>query len=288
MASAKEKISREQLAKIISFEPISLKDTERASTFFTWYFDPQYIGDENIPKDRGVLFVCNHSIYGIADIAALLGAYRYSGRPVRGLADRNHFKIPGWGNVLKQMGAVLGDPQICGALMEDGQSILVFPGGAREVVKKRKETYDLVWKERLGFVRLALQHDYDIVPVGIVGGDEIFNFIADSDDYLQTLLGKSLASAGFFDKFMRGKDELPPIVRGIGLSMAPKPHRLYVSYGKPIRLSNKFGTKSEKPDLLEARELVGNAVRKLIEQGMEARKNDPKPTPYLRRLLQNL
>lgn len=288
MASEKKQRSPEELAEIVNFTPKSQEENEKSYAWFNWYFDPQFLGSENIPTDRGVLYVSNHSLYSIADMAVSIGIQRQTERPLRGLADRSHIDLPGWGKMLKKMGAVLGDPQICSALMEAGQSILVFPGGGREVMKKRKEIYDLVWKERLGFVRLALQHNYDIVPVGVVGEGEMFHFIADSDDYMETRLGKAIHGAGLLDKYMRGKDELPPMVRGIGLTMLPKPHRIYVAYGKPIRLSDLANAKSDKETLLKAREVVSTAIRDLIDQGMEARKNDPKPTPFLRRLLQNL
>jgi 1-acyl-sn-glycerol-3-phosphate acyltransferase len=288
MAKEKKPLTPKQLAEIVNFTPKSQKENEKSNGWFNWYFDPQFLGVENIPKDRGVLYVSNHSVYGIADMAVSIGIQRQTDRPLRSLADRSHIDMPGWGKMLKKMGAVLGDPQICSALMEDGQSILVFPGGGREVMKKRKEVYDLVWKERLGFVRLALQHNYDIIPVGVVGGDEMFNFIADSDDFLETGLGKTLDSKGVFNKYLRGRDELPPLVRGIGLSMLPKPHRLFVAYGKPIRLSDHVKADADKKALLKARDLVSTAILDLIAQGIEARKNDPKPTPFLRRLLQNM
>jgi 1-acyl-sn-glycerol-3-phosphate acyltransferase len=281
-------LSADAIAEIVNFKPMGLSAFERLNAPFSWYFDPQFIGGENIPTDRGVLFVCNHSVWGLADIAAILGAYKITGIPVRGLADRIHFKNPPLGKFLKRAGAVVGDPQICAALMEDGQNVLVFPGGGREVMKKRREVYELVWKERLGFVRLALKHGYDIVPVGIVGGDEIYEFLADSDDYLNNSLGKAFDKWGVFDKFLRGKDELPPLTRGIGLSLLPKPHRLYVSYGKPINLAKHASGDDAKGQLLNARDVVAKAVQALIEQGFEARKSDPKPTPFLRRLLQGL
>lgn len=288
MPKDKKPMDPESLAEIVEFKPMSLKAFEQLSAPLSWYFDPQYQGGENIPTDRGVLFVCNHSLYALADFAAILGAYRITGKPVRGLADRIHFKNPAWGGFLKRAGAVLGDPEICSALMKSGQNVVVFPGGAREVVKKRSEVYELVWKERVGFVRLALKHNYDIVPVGIVGGDEIYNFISDSDDYLANPIGKALDKSGFLDKFLRGKDELPPITRGVGLTMLPKPHRLYVSFGKPIRLADHVKGDPDKSKLLSARQVVADAINDLIEAGLQARKTDPKPTPFLRRLLQNL
>jgi hypothetical protein len=42
------------------------------------------------------------------------------------------------------------------ALMRDHQTILTFPGGSREVNKRRGQQYNLLWRERIGFARLAI------------------------------------------------------------------------------------------------------------------------------------
>ena len=52
-----------------------------------------------------------------------------------------------------------------------GQMILVFPEGARGSGKVWKDRYRLQGFGR-GFLRLALQTDTPIVPVGVVGGEE--------------------------------------------------------------------------------------------------------------------
>ena len=51
--------------------------------------------------------------------------------------------------------------------MERGEAILVFPGGGREVMKRKDEDYVLIWKERLGFVRdPARDFDHPRLAVG--------------------------------------------------------------------------------------------------------------------------
>ncbi len=41
------------------------------------------------------------------------------------------------------------------SVMQQGYSILVFPGGGREVLKRKGEAYQLIWKQRYGFLKLA-------------------------------------------------------------------------------------------------------------------------------------
>ena len=59
------------------------------------------------------------------------------------------------------------------ALMRAGQHLMVFPGGQREVFKRKNEAYRLIWKERIGFVTLAAAFGYSIVPFASLGADEI-------------------------------------------------------------------------------------------------------------------
>ena len=45
----------------------------------------------------------------------------------------------GWRDFLAGFGAVDGTRENCAALMREGESILVYPGGAREVFKRKSE-----------------------------------------------------------------------------------------------------------------------------------------------------
>jgi 1-acyl-sn-glycerol-3-phosphate acyltransferase len=110
--------------------------------------------------------------------------------------------------------------------MRDQQTILVFPGGSREVFKRRGQGYQLLWRDRMGFARLAIEYGYPIVPVAAVGAEDMFEVIADVDTpvYGQfTRLAKKVT--GF---------PAPPVVRGLGLTPIPRPERLYFWFGDPI------------------------------------------------------
>ena len=76
--------------------------------------------------------------------------YKKKGIFLRGLADTLHFDLPVWGQILTAAGAVVGTRSTCHALMEAGESILVYPGGANEVFKKAgADKYELQWKGEL-------------------------------------------------------------------------------------------------------------------------------------------
>ncbi len=136
-----------------------------------WYFAPEYLHFERADARRPTLFVGNHSLYGVLDVLLFVdGLYRERGIVLRSLADRNHFKVPLWRDFVVQTGAVQGTRANCAALMRRGEHILVFPGGAREVFKHKGEAYQLIWKERFGFVQLAIEHGYTITPYATAAG----------------------------------------------------------------------------------------------------------------------
>ena len=230
-----------------------------------WYFAPEYLHLERADKRRPTLFVGNHSLYGVLDVLLFAdGLYRERGIVLRSLADRNHFKVPLWRDFVAQTGAVLGTRANCAALMRQRQHILVFPGGAREVFKHKGEAYQLIWKERFGFVQLAIEHGYTITPYATAGAEEAFDVLLDSADYMNTPLGRYLKRSGVADRHLRGGDEFPPLVRGLGLTVLPRPVKLCFLVGRPLDMARYRGREDEPAVLQRARNRVRRSLAQLI------------------------
>ena len=253
-----------------------------------WYFSPQYLHLDRVDAKRPTLFVGNHSVFGVLDVLLFADAlYRERGISLRMLADRNHFKIPVWQSFVVQTGAVLGSRANCAALMRRREHILVFPGGAREVFKHKGEAYRLIWKERFGFVKLALEHGYTITPYATVGAEEAFDVLLDSADYMKTPLGRVLKSTGIADSYLRGGEEFPPLVRGLGLTMIPRPEKLYFALGTPIETSRYRAQFGDPLVLKRVRDRVHRSLTRLIADLREHRAHDTEQGT-LRRLLNRL
>ena len=253
-----------------------------------WYFAPEYLHLERAEAKRPTLFVGNHSVFGVLDVMLFAdGLYRQRGIVLRSLADRNHFKLPVWRDFVVETGAVLGSRSNCAALMRRGEHILVFPGGAREVFKHKGEAYRLIWKERYGFVKLAVEHGYTITPYATVGAEEAFDVLLDSGDYLKTPLGRVLKSTGIADAYLRGGEEFPPVVRGIGLTMLPRPEKLYFLIGKPIDTARYRGRAEDTEVLARVRSRVGQSLTRLIAE-LRAHRAQEKGQGGLRRVLNRL
>ncbi|KAJ3059042.1 hypothetical protein HK102_010184 [Quaeritorhiza haematococci] len=137
-------------------------------------------GEERVelPNNGKVLFVVNHNLHGL-DVPALMSAiYMKTGVFPRGLADTAHFFVPIWAHLIYFFGGFPGTRDNCSDCMKAGQPLLVFPGGHYEVYRKMSDPkYHVMWRERMGFAKLAAAHGYTIIPVTSVGmGDMLRTF----------------------------------------------------------------------------------------------------------------
>ncbi|OBA78235.1 hypothetical protein A9W99_24180 [Mycobacterium sp. 1164966.3] len=239
---------------------------------------PKVYGIENVPKKRALL-VGNHNTLGMVDAPLLAAELWERGRIVRSLGDHAHFKIPGWRDALTRMGVVEGTREITSELMRRGELVMVFPGGGREVMKRRNERYKLVWKNRLGFARLAIQHGYPIVPFASVGAEHGIDILLDRDSRL-------LAPVGLLAEKLLGTPDAPPLVRGVGLTPLPRPERQYYWFGEPIVTQPFQGQEADDAVARKVRERTAAAVEQGIELMLAERDADPNRS-LARRLLRS-
>ncbi|ULE35129.1 lysophospholipid acyltransferase family protein [Mycobacterium sp. IDR2000157661] len=227
-------------------------------------------GLENLPCDGRFLLVGNHTLSGSSEVVLIpYFVHRELGVRVRGLATRQIGEARGLlRDVLEAAGAVPGLPDTCAELMRRGETILVFPGGGRDMLKFKGEEYTLQWHRRSGFARLAAAHDYPIVPVGLVGGDDVYHSLVERD--------------GPWERWSRGLGErlhgLPgvgvPIVRGLGPTMIPRPQRMYLRFASPIDTSRPSDVEPEKwVDTVKER--TQTALETTLAELQQLRATDP-------------
>jgi 1-acyl-sn-glycerol-3-phosphate acyltransferase len=237
---------------------------------FSRVLQPKLYGLDNLPAD-GSLLVGNHTIYGLLDVPFLtVEVWKQRRLAVRGLGEHAHYAVPVWRELLTAGGMVRGTRDNVRALIRDRQTILVFPGGAREVNKRRGQQYQLLWRERIGFARLAIEQGYPIVPVAAVGAEEMLDVIVDRDT---PVYGRF---AHVYEKVLGFPT--PPIVRGLGVTPIPRPERLYFWFGEPID-TTRFGSSFD--DMSAARALrdeVKGAIVAGIQFLREQRDQDPNRT----------
>ena len=246
-------------------------------------FRPVVVGEERIP-DRPCLFVGNHSLFALDGWVIGPIFIKELGRFPRGLGDKFLFTIDRVANQILRMGGVMGHPEVCSAMMEAGQDLMVFPGGAHEAVKPAREMYELMWKERYGFVKLAAKHGYTIMPFGIVGPDEFYGHLMEGEDLPESPIGRLLTRFGLLNENTRA-DMLPPIPVGALGTLFPKPQRIYLGFGEPIDLSAYAGRTPTKKQQREIRQTVADQIEEQLAEMLFLRTQQRGEEGLLRRLL---
>ena len=133
--------------------------------------------------------------------------------------------------------------------------------------KRKGEKYKLIWKERLGFARLAVDHGYPIVPFAAVGAEDMVDVIVDENNPLYAK----------FTKLVRKTTGWPmqPLVRGIGITPIPRPQRLYFWFGEPVDTAGVSYDEEHQSELREVRDRVKSEVEGGIDFLLSERERDP-------------
>jgi 1-acyl-sn-glycerol-3-phosphate acyltransferase len=215
-------------------------------------------GVERVPEGR-VLLIGNHAGNTFAWDGAMLGmAMLLEAEPprlVRGMGEYYLPQIPWFNVLLHRAGSVVGTPHNCEQLLENGEAVMVFPEGARGFVKPFSRRYQLQ-RFGLGFLRLALETDTPIVPVGIVGSEEQSPAFADIK-----WLGRLVGSPAF---------PITPLFPWLGLAgFLPLPVKFRIRFGAPLRFE---GDPNDDDAAIEKQvDIVKDRIRELIAESLDER-----------------
>jgi 1-acyl-sn-glycerol-3-phosphate acyltransferase len=210
-------------------------------------------GVVNVPSHGRALLVANHA--GILPWdAAMIGVALQRDHPLprypRFTVLDWAFELPYVSVAIRKLGGVPASPYNALRLLEQEELVAVFPEGTNGTQKLYRDRYKLRRFGRGGFVEIALRTGAPIVPVAIVGSEEIHPKLADAP-----LLAR-LAGTPFFP--------VTPTFPALGpLGVIPLPSRWRMEFCEPIDLSG-FG-----PDAAADRALVfelSEHVRELIQQ----------------------
>jgi 1-acyl-sn-glycerol-3-phosphate acyltransferase len=135
------------------------------------------------------------------------------------------FAMPFMSMLLVKTGNVLAHPDNATALLERDELVGVFPEGVKGASKPYRDRYRIRRLGRGGFVQVALRTGAPIIPVAVVGSEEVHPVVAD----LQPL-------ARLF-----GLPTMPitPTFPWLGLAgVIPLPSKWFIAFGQPIELAH--------------------------------------------------
>ncbi|MFC9896289.1 lysophospholipid acyltransferase family protein [Nocardia sp. NPDC127579] len=232
---------------------------------------PIFHGLDNIPAEGPVLLVGNHTLTGGLDAPLLLPeVLRQRGRLLRGLAEDVLIRVPGLREFLQHFGIVRGNRRNCMTLLRRGEALIVFPGGGREAVgRKGEQKYTLDWRGRTGFAHMAIETGATIVPIAMIGGDDVYDIVLDGRHPMMTPLRKVVEAIGL------KSDLTPPLIRGIGPTLIPRPERFYFSAGAPIDPEPWRAADNPEAAATELRDVVRKALEEEIRFLLAERAKDP-------------
>lgn len=217
------------------------------------YFKVRVFGIENI-KNEPYMLVSNHTGQVPIDGALITMAMAYEvekPRVVHSMIERFMAGLPFIGDLSAQSGSILGDRANCKWLLEQGESILVFPEGVRGINKSTKNFYKLQ-KFSSGFYRIALSSRVKILPISVIGAEDMFPVVFQAKS-----LGKRLGLPSF----------------PIPLNIFPLPSPIDIYIGKPIEVNPDLTSESQETELRPSIAEVENIIESNIKLGLKNRRN---------------
>jgi 1-acyl-sn-glycerol-3-phosphate acyltransferase len=161
-----------------------------ARALYRGWFKVQMRGLQHVPSTGAALVVANHS--GVLPLDAVMLQVGLldehpAGRNLRMLGADLVYSMPLLGRVARASGHVAAHPAEAERLLAAGELVGVFPEGFKGIGKPFSERYQLQRFGRGGFARTALRTGVPMVPVAIVGAEEIYPMVADWSELAATL-----------------------------------------------------------------------------------------------------
>ncbi len=234
------------------------------NSMYRKYWRVESTGIENIPDEGRVLLVANHSGQlpwdGVMIAAAVYNEHP-SQRIVRSLYGSGFSSLPFTSALRSKLGQVLATEQNGTRLLEQEHVVAVFPEGYQGLGKLFKQRYRLARFGRGEFIRMALKTQAPIIPVAVVGAEETYLSLHNSET-IARLLGVPYFS-------------ISPTFPWLGLfGFVPLPTKWFIDFGEPIPMDI-YGPEAEDNLLLvaELTDQVRDVVQKMLYKRLAGRKS---------------
>jgi 1-acyl-sn-glycerol-3-phosphate acyltransferase len=235
-----------------------------AELLYRVWWRVQATGAEHVPAHGRALLVANHSGSIFPFDASMMSVALMKEHPLprwpRFMVLDWAFSLPFLSAFMRRVGGVPASPHNAARLLGQDELVMVFPEGVKGTGKPFSERYRLQRFGRGGFVETALRAEAPIIPVAVVGAEEIYPKIGDSATLARA------AGAPFFP--------ITPTFPWLGpLGLVPLPSRWRIQYCPPIDLAEYGPDAADDPRvLLDLSERVRETIQaslydNLVERG---------------------
>jgi 1-acyl-sn-glycerol-3-phosphate acyltransferase len=185
------------------------------------YFRVRVIDAHHVPAGRALLVGCHSGVFAWDATCLVVAIRRHTGRISRNVGDRFFGGLGPIARLLEATGMVVGERGRVEELLARDELVLCFPGGADDMLRPIWRRYTVAANRgfrpgRGGYLKAALRARSPIVPVAVVGTDEVHVMLGNVPALARVL------GVPFF-----------PIVA----SALPLPARIYIRFGAPIHLA---------------------------------------------------
>ncbi|MBB6627399.1 acyltransferase family protein [Nocardioides sp. KIGAM211] len=215
------------------------------------WFRIEVRGAENIPTEGGALVVSNHSgTIPVDGLMTMVSIHDHTGRFLRPLGADLVFQMPIVSTLARKGGATLACSEDAERMLSGGELVGVWPEGFKGIGKPYADRYKLQRFGRGGFVSAALRTGVPIVPLSVVGAEEIYPLVGNVPSLARLLGIPYIPITPFF-----------PLFGPLGL--VPLPSKWLLEFGEPIRTDEYDDGAADDPMLVFN---VTDQVRETIQQ----------------------
>ena len=215
------------------------------------WFRIEVRGIENIPTEGGALVVSNHSgTVPVDGLMTMVSIHDHAGRFLRPLGADLVFKMPIVSTMARKGGATLACNEDAERMLRGGELVGVWPEGFKGIGKPYAERYKLQRFGRGGFVSAAIRTGVPIVPLSVVGAEEIYPLVGNLPSLARLLGVPYIPITPTF-----------PLLGPLGL--VPLPSKWLLEFGEPIRTDEYDSGAADDPMLVFN---VTDQVRETIQQ----------------------
>jgi 1-acyl-sn-glycerol-3-phosphate acyltransferase len=222
-------------------------------------------GAANVPAHGRALLVSNHagSLFPFDASMITMAMMKEHALPrwPRFMVLDWAFVLPFLSEFMRRVGGVPASPHNALRLLQEDHLVSVFPEGVKGTGKPFSERYRLQRFGRGGFVEVALRAQAPIVPVAVVGSEEIYPKIAES-----RALAKA-TGAPFFP--------LTPTFPWLGVAgLVPLPSRWRIEFCEPIDLSGRDPADAEDQRVVfDVSEQVRETIQEKLYENLVKRRS---------------